>query len=169
MDLLDRLIGHDAWTTRHLLERCREVSAEGLRRPFEVGHGNTLRGTIAHVVRNVELWTHVLCARPPDLAPPPIGEEETIDDLIRRFDIASADFAAIARSIRDEGRWDDTYLDTLDNPPRSLPFGGTILHLATHGMAHRTDILHMLARLGVPDLIEGDALSWELRHRHAEG
>lgn len=28
MTILDRLLGHDAWTTRQLLLRCRELSEE---------------------------------------------------------------------------------------------------------------------------------------------
>jgi hypothetical protein len=40
MDLLDRLLGHDAWTTRQLLLRCRELGATELHQRFDVGHAS---------------------------------------------------------------------------------------------------------------------------------
>ncbi len=54
MDLLDRLLGHDAWTTRQLLLRCRNLTDEQLDREFDIGH-RTVRATLLHVIRNVEV------------------------------------------------------------------------------------------------------------------
>ncbi|RIK27603.1 MAG: hypothetical protein DCC55_39315 [Chloroflexi bacterium] len=55
--------------------------------------------------------------------------------------------------------------DYLDQPPQQKSYGGAIAHVLTHNMAHCTEILHILTRLGLPDLIEGDVLSWEQRFR----
>jgi len=38
VNILDRLLGHDAWTTRQLLLRCRELSDEQLDRQFDIAH-----------------------------------------------------------------------------------------------------------------------------------
>ena len=70
MDILDRLLKHDAWTTRQLLQRCKELS---------------------------------------------------------------------------------------------------IAHLITHSLTPRVEILHMLQRLGLRNLLEGDVLSWEEQDRRARG
>ena len=69
MDLLDRLLGHDAWTTRQLLLRCRGLTDEQLDRRFDIGH-ETLRGTLVHIIGNLEVWTDLLHERPvrPDAA-----------------------------------------------------------------------------------------------------
>ena len=40
-----------------------------------------------------------------------------------------------------------------------------IAHVLTHNHFHRAELLHMLARLGLPDLPEGDLLSWEQQTR----
>ena len=56
-------------------------------------------------------------------------------------------------------------MDILDTPPRAKTFGGTLLHVLTHTTVHRWEIQHMLQRLGLNDLIEGDALSWDMRNR----
>ena len=76
-----------------------------------------------------------------------------------------ADFTALARDLTAASRLDDSYTDTLDDPPRRKTFGGTIAHLLTHDMHHRGEILHILQRLGLPDLPEGDVLGWEAATR----
>ncbi|HWB09145.1 MAG TPA: hypothetical protein VG826_07975 [Pirellulales bacterium] len=38
MDLLDRLLGHDAWTTRRLPSCCQGLSDEQLDHEFDIGH-----------------------------------------------------------------------------------------------------------------------------------
>ena len=78
-----------------------------------------------------------------------------------------ADFAALARRVRDKGRLDERWVDALDDPPTAKSYGGAIAHVLTHDMHHRGELLHMLHRLGLRDLPEGDALSWEKATRSA--
>ena len=160
MDILDRLLGHDAWTTRQLLLVSRYLSDAQLDREFDIGH-RTLRETLRHIVGNVIVWTDLLYQRPATPSDEPPERKRSVDYLLTRFDAAYADFAAFARRIADEHREDETYTDYLDEPPTQKTYGGTIAHLITHSMNHRSEVLHILARLGVPDLLEGDVLSWE--------
>jgi uncharacterized damage-inducible protein DinB len=85
----------------------------------------------------------------------------TADELITRWQAAYADFAALARTIADQGRWDATYVDVPDDPPRPKTFGGTIAHVITHNRHHRAEVIHILTRLGLENVLEGDVLSWE--------
>ena len=164
MDLLDRLLGHDSWTTRHLLERSRELSDEQLDRVFDIGHG-ALRSTLVHMVGNVEVWTDLMHGRPVRPETKARAYAEPVEELLERYERAAAGFAAFARSIADAHRLDDLWEDYLDEPPSMKSYGGAILHVLTHNMHHRGEVLHMLQRLGVADLIEGDLLSWEQRIR----
>ena len=63
MDLLDRLLGHDAWTTRQLLLRCRDLTDEQLDRPFDIGD-RSLRETFLHILEIMEVWTDRIATRP---------------------------------------------------------------------------------------------------------
>ena len=74
-------------------------------------------------------------------------------------------FKEHAKSVASDNRLDDTYLDTRDNPPTPFRFGDTVLHALTHTTGHRWEIQHMLQRLGVQDMIDGDLLEWELLSR----
>jgi uncharacterized damage-inducible protein DinB len=156
-DLLDRLLGHDSWTTGRILEALATLPDADLDRDFDVGH-RTLRETLRHMVGNIEIWTDLMAERTVRDGP---GEPQTAAALRARFEAAYADFGQLARALRDSGRINDHYPDVLDKPPRQKSFGGTILHVITHNHQHRAELLHMLARLGVAGLIEGDVLSWE--------
>jgi uncharacterized damage-inducible protein DinB len=63
MDLLDRLLGHDTWTTRQLLLACQTLPDELLDRDFDIDH-RTLRRTFEHMIENLEIWTDLLYERP---------------------------------------------------------------------------------------------------------
>jgi len=158
MDLLDRLLGHDTWTTRQILLRCREVESE-LHRPFDVGH-ETLHATLVHMIGNVRVWTDLMRGAPVERTGSS-WNDLSLAELSERHETASADFAALARWARDGNRWDERWLDVLDDPPAEKTCGGAIAHVLTHNHVHRAELLHTLARLGLVGLPEGDVLSWE--------
>lgn len=157
MDMLDRYLGYETWTFRYFIERCRELTPVQLHQPFDIGHG-TVHDTISHVIYNIEVWTDLMRERPvrdlPRIAANP-------DNYLQRFDEAMADFADFAHLLVTEGRLGGTYLDALDTPPKPKNFGATLLHVLTHTTVHRWEIQHMLQRLGLSDLIEGDVLGYE--------
>ena len=158
MDLLDRLLGHDRWTTAQLLERCRELQPEQWTQPFDLGH-QSLAATFQHLIGNVRVWTDLMAERP--IQPSSDEALPTVDLLLAAWQRAYDDFESLARTVRDQGRWDANYLDVLDDPPRPKSYGGTIGHVITHNMHHRSEIIHMLTRLGLANVLEGDVLSWE--------
>lgn len=155
LDLLDRLLGHDAWTTGQLLSRCQTLSDEQLDREFEMGH-RTVRATLVHIIRNTHIWSRLMAGRP-------VGESpgRSIGELRATFDEAAAELASVARSVAQRDAWNDSFLDVLDNPPINKSFGGGIAHVITHSMHHRAQLLYMLRRLSLEQLPEGDVLSWE--------
>lgn len=164
MDILERLLGHDAWTTRQLLARSEELSGEQLAQVFDVGHGSLLE-TWGHLVGNVEVWTDLMSGGPGTSNP--LAHPPTVAGLTARYEAAANRFGALARRLAAENRLDDMWTDSLDNPPTQKTYGGAIAHVLTHNHAHRTEILHILERLGLQNLLEGDVLSWEQQARRS--
>ena len=155
MDILDRLLAHDTWTTRQLLLACKPLPDELLDTEFDIDQ-RSLRKTFAHIIDNMEVWTDLLCERP--------VQERTgnaIPELLERLSVISRDFAHMARTVGREQRYDDCFLDTLDNPPRLKTFGGAIGHIITHNMHHRAQAMFLMEKVGLKEHIEGDLLSWE--------
>jgi uncharacterized damage-inducible protein DinB len=160
MDLLDRLLAHDAWTTQQLLALSRDLTDEELDRDFDIGH-RTLRNTHRHIIYNIEAWSDLMAGRPMRMDPG--RSQASIAALSARLDQAAADFVGIARGVADRGGWDDKWLDPTSDPPTELTYGGTIAHVITHSMHHRAQVLYLLRLLGVENRPEGDVLSWEHR------
>jgi uncharacterized damage-inducible protein DinB len=161
MDILERYLGYEAWTLRYMLLRCKELSREQLHQPFDIGQGS-LHRTVAHIIGNLEAWTDLMRERPERTLPP---MPDNAEGYLSRFEVAMADFDSCARMLAAQKRLDDTYMDVFDNPPKAKTFGGTLLHVLTHTTVHRWEVQHMLQRLGLDDVIEGDALGWEWRLR----
>jgi uncharacterized damage-inducible protein DinB len=159
MTILDRLLGHDAWTTRQLLLCCREMSDEQWNRPFDLWDRSP-RETFEHLIACMESHTDLLTGRNEYLTS---RDDETVDGMLKRHSIVAKEFAEAATQVEREGRADEMVTNPDSGNRRSR--GGLIAHLLTHSMHHRAQILNMLDRLGVEEVIEGDALGWESQAR----
>jgi len=155
MDIVDRLLAHDTWTTRQLLLACQSLPDSLLDQEFDIDH-KTLRETFVHLIDNMEVWTDLLCERSVQNK-----EGTSVHQLIERLSVASRDFSNITHKIVREKRFDDCFMDILDKPPRLKTFGGTIGHVITHSMHHRAHVMWIMERVGLKDHIEGDLLGWE--------
>ena len=123
---------------------------------FDVGH-RTLRATFEHMIFSVEVWTAAMADQPD----PAEGDDRSLAALRDRHERSAAAFAAVARRVRNEQRLDETFLDPWIASATRRTFGGAILHVMLHNTQHRTEALHILVRLGVPDLPDGDLKEWE--------
>jgi uncharacterized damage-inducible protein DinB len=153
MDLLDRLLGHDQWATDQLLDLSRSLTDAQLDQPFDVGH-RTLRATFEHIIINIAFWTALMTERPLDTQ----ENDCSLAGLIERHERYDATFAILSRQLRDEQRLDDTFVD---HYAVRKSFGGTILHVVLHNAEHRSEVLHILERLGLPGPIEVDHGLWD--------
>ena len=163
MDLLDRLLGHDVWTTGRLLAQSRTLNDEQLDLRFNLSRF-TVRTTLDHIIGNMELWTDLMLERPLPPTPEVPEQRRTLDALQERLDAIAPQLTELARSMQQDGRLNDTWLDALDTPPTRKTFGGTIAHVLWRSSHHRSQLIQMLRALGVPGVIEGDVLTWEDQH-----
>jgi len=90
MDLLDRLLEHDAWTTRQLLLCCRGLSDKQLDHEFDIGR-RTVRATLVHIIRNVEVWSDLMSGQPVRADQGVRPQDRPVAVLITRLDRAAAD------------------------------------------------------------------------------
>src|SRR5664279_212975 len=160
MDMLDRFLGHDLAATRELLLCSLDLSDEQMDRAFDAGWG-TLRKTFDHMIGNIEIWTDLMMERPVRSR----SDQVSARALLDRLESSYAEFAQFARRIEQEGRLDDLWTDVLDHPPTQKTLGGAIGHVITHNMHHRAEALHMMHRLGMTNLPEGDLMGWDQRAR----
>jgi uncharacterized damage-inducible protein DinB len=157
MDIVDRLLAHDTWTTHQLLLACQSLPESSFDQEFEIDH-KSLRKTFVHIIGNMETWTDLLHERPVQAK-----KGDTIPELLERLRIVSRDFGNLTGDIVRQGRFDDYFLDILDDPPKKKTFGGAIGHVITHNMHHRAQIMFLMEQVGLEEHIEGDLLGWENR------
>ncbi len=155
MDIVDRLLGHDAWTTRQLLLRCRELSDAQRDQSFDIGD-RSLRQTFEHLIACMESHTDLMLGR---TGYESYRNDESIEGMLTRLKIVAQDFAELATRVEREGRAEETCSNSENT--KKWPFGSLIAHLLTHNMHHRAQILYIMEQLGLENLIEGDALGWE--------
>lgn len=152
MDLLDHLLAFDEAFVRQAITHARALPGRALDTPlgeaqpldFEAPD-RTLRDLLDKLVFNKEVW--VAAVRGGDL--PPESRDRTPDGLEARVNVAFPAFRALAREVQAEGRWRQTFVDALCEPPEVFPYGGMLAHVLTVD-AHRRHLLSAwLWRLGV--------------------
>jgi uncharacterized damage-inducible protein DinB len=153
MDVFETLLQHDHWATSLVLQHMVELNDANLDKPFDLGHGS-IRDTLSHHLDAIEFWMGLMTGVPgtPQSEPKP-----AVNDLIDRHNRAHGAFADFVRSIRDEGRLDETFVDHHGN---ESTFGNTFLHVILHSSNHRAEERHMLQRLGVQEIWDADPQEW---------
>ncbi|HTQ09716.1 MAG TPA: AraC family transcriptional regulator [Fimbriimonadaceae bacterium] len=164
MDLLDRLLEHDMWLTRKMLECAKELGDDKLdaplaapsrAMPFEPWQ-KSLRDLLDRMIFGKEVWVAALEHR--DL---PEERDRTVAGMIRRMEIAYPMFGGLVRRIREQGQWDLTFVDELCEPPETFTFGGMVAHVTTFGIYRRGLAVEAFKAFGVEELGYGDPIAWE--------
>jgi uncharacterized damage-inducible protein DinB len=153
MDLLERMLKHDRWATATFLDMCRDLPDPQLDQDFDVGH-RTLRATLDHMTYVVGFWCRLMDGEP-HAAP---RDDLSIDALAERHQRNYDRFEALAHRLVEEQRLDETFVDHYDYRQSK---GATILQVCYHNVQHRSDIRHMLVRLGLDIRGDYDPQEWE--------
>lgn len=183
-DPIATLIAHDRWATRTLLELCRALTHEQFHRRFPIGVGERggLHLTFTHILSARGRWAdrirgidpvraalEPLPWAPPPGHPAPDARDRSVDELLALNDSTASDLAAAARFAMERGLGTTFTLKFPQpgGPPRDYVFTrcAALLHVTTHGMAHRAQALNMLRHLGVPgvsdELPEIAVVEWQ--------
>lgn len=164
--ILHILLRHDAWATRTLILASRPLSHDHLHQRFDIGPGS-IHDTLAHIIGAMVRWSDRISGRPLRTGPDRTGTPLTPDDFLRELDIAADDLYETARRVDSEGRLDQD-MTIRDKDGRSYTFShaAALVHVTTHGMHHRAQVLNMRRRLGLPPLgLDLDPCEWEMVER----
>lgn len=157
MNLLDTLLAHNEGTTRRLIEQSAALSDAELDQEFDLGL-RTVRLSLHHIIESMEWWTDLMNDHPQRSLDTLPHDPVSLAGLQFRLDTVAEQFARIAHDAEERGRWDDHWPGREDQSSRR--YGTTLVHVLTHGAHHRSQVIHMLKRLGVQDVIWGDALGY---------
>lgn len=162
MNLVTRMVEHHIWLVGELLTRAQTLTPQQLDTPIElsvegIDSRPTLRSQLSRLVGQLDMWNHSMAMREYDWA---VERDEPVQRMRERLAVAGPEFLTQVRTVCDEGRLDETFVDTLCEPARVFTYGGMIAHVLTFAAHRRTLAVGALHRFGITDLGDGDPRIW---------
>jgi AraC-like DNA-binding protein len=166
MDLLTRMVEHHVWLIGEMLNRAERLSDEVLDAPVEISVEGvdcdpTLRSLLSRLVGQLAMWDAAVNDRPYDFE---VERGESVASMRARLADAGPAFLSEVRTIAEEGRLDETFVDAICDPPEVFTYGGMIAHVLTFAAHRRTLVCGALNDAGVTDLGAGDPMRWVAEH-----
>ncbi|HEX6024519.1 MAG TPA: helix-turn-helix domain-containing protein [Solirubrobacter sp.] len=159
-DLTDRLVVHHIARVRELLTAAATLPQEVLEREVRPGlvvvwfEGEEPSAALMaeRLVFTLEVWVAAIAGLPiPEGGGP----------LLERFERAARAFERIAKRVRDEGAYDDAFVDALCDPPEAFTYGGVLAHILTYGAIRRETLAAVLRELGADVPAHSDPIEFE--------
>jgi AraC-like DNA-binding protein len=162
MDLLTRMVEHHVWLVGEMITRASELPDEVLDAPIEISvdgvdQDPTLRSLLSRLVGQLAMWDAATHDRSYDFE---VERNESIEDVRARLEEAGPAFLSQVRTVVEDGRLDETFVDAACGPPEVFTYGGMIAHVLTFAAHRRTLVCGALADAGLADLGAGDPLRW---------
>lgn len=162
MTTIDLLLRHNAWATRVLLDDARKLTEAQFHKDLPIGPGS-IYNALVHIIGAMERWSDRLARRPLRERLDKGDRRHTVDELIGLLDKANADLTAIARGMIESDDLDGELVDTFGDKEYRFTHHTVFVHVMTHGVHHRAQVLNMRRQLGLEPLeFELDACEAEL-------
>jgi AraC-like DNA-binding protein len=160
MDVLLRMLDHHLAVTGDIVDRAAAVGDDVLDRPIElsvegIDADPTLRSVTERLVGQLEMWVSSVegGTEMPTGDASPAGLRARLDAVEPRFrDVVIGPIA--------EGRADDTFVDTICEPPETFTDGGVVAHVLNFSAVRRTMAIGALETAGIADLGSGDPMAF---------
>jgi hypothetical protein len=157
-----RVPAHGKVTTMDLLTRMESLDDATLDAPVEISVDGidcdpTVRSLLSRLVGQLAMWDAATHDRPYDFE---AEQGESVAELRARLADAGPAFLSQVRTIVEEGRLGETFVDAVCDPPEVFTYGGMIAHVLTFGTHRRTLVLGALSDAGLKDLGAGDPMRW---------
>ena len=162
MDLLIRMVEHHVWLIGEMIERAERLPDEILDEPVEISvegvdDDPTLRSLLSRLVGQLAMWDAAVHDRSYDFE---VERGETVAGMRARLADAGPSFLGEIRTIVEQGRLDETFVDAVCDPPEVFTYAGMIAHVLTFAAHRRTLVCGALIDAGVTDLGAGDPMRW---------
>jgi AraC-like DNA-binding protein len=166
MDLVTKMLEHHVWLVGEMVDRAQRLDGEALDRPIEISvegidDDPTLRSLMSRLVGQLAMWHAAFNERGYDFE---VERGECVGSMRTRLAEAGPAFMSDVRKAIDEGRLDETFVDTTCDPPHVFSYGGVVAHVLTFAAHRRTLVCGALADAGVNGLGHGDPSSWIAEH-----
>jgi AraC family transcriptional regulator len=162
VDLVIEMVEHHVWVVEQLVGRAARLSDEQLDEPLagpvEGIDGQTLRWMLSRLVGQMAMWCAAMEDGEYDFA---VERHESVTSVRRRLDTVGPQFVEQVRRVADEGRFDETFVDTFHpDGTMVMTYGAMVAHVLTFAAHHRLVAVAKLREHGITDLGWGDPKPW---------
>lgn len=160
MDVLTRMFDHHLDLTGRIIDRTAGVDAATRNRPIElsvegIDEDPSLQSLAERLVSQLEMWVNAVEGG----TSMPTGDA-TPSGLRSRLDAAAPRFRELVVAPIEAGQANDTFLDSICEPPETFTYGGVLAHVLTFSAVRRTMAIGALDRAGITDLGSGDPMQF---------
>lgn len=161
-DFLNILLGHNTWTTGALLDDADKLSPEQFHRRFDIGLGS-VHDTLRHIIGAALRWSDRISGRPLRDSIEKRPQPHTVSELRSLLAQADAELRRAAAEVSARGAWSEQMEFVVpDGPTYRFSRAAAMMHVVTHGVHHRAQVLNMRRQLGLPPLgLDLDVVEWE--------
>jgi len=163
MDVLVRMVEHHVWLTGEMIERADRLPAAQLDERIElsvegIDDDVSIRYLLDRLVWQEEMWLASVDDRPFQVPECGIQVTTPIAELRTRHAEAGSRFVALVNRLNEEGRFDESFVDTTCEPPRVFTYGGMVAHVLTFAAHRRSLLIGAFHSAGITDLGFGDPM-----------
>lgn len=162
VDLLLKMVEHHIWLTGEMLDVATALDDQQLDTPIElsvegIDDDPTPRSMLSRLVGQMQMWNAAIAGGSYDWS---VEHHESIPSMRARLAEAGPTFLDNVREICDQGRLDETFVNTLCEPAEVYTYGGVIAHVLTFAAHRRALAIGALHDAGRGRLGYGDPMRW---------
>ena len=139
LHLIDVMIGRGRTLTDEQLDARIELSVMGIDRE------PTIRSLLSRLVGQLQMWNCSLASRAYDFT---LEEHEELDAMAARLAQHGPVFLDQLRTVVEQGRLEDTFVDATGESPYVFTYGAMLAHVLTYAAHRRTLVVGALASVG---------------------
>ena len=163
MDLSDRMVEHDNWRTRRLIDSAGALPDAALDEPVRLNPSTdsfqeeepSIRSMLNRLVFTKEMWAAAIGGHDFEES-----EDTSLAGLRARLQRSGAEFGVLVRDIGRRRAWDTAFVDATCEPPVTFTFGAAVSHVLSRN-AQRCQIVEGVLRGRGVQTDSLDPIAWE--------
>jgi uncharacterized damage-inducible protein DinB len=161
-EFVSALMGHNAWATGILIDDAAKLTSEQFHRRFDIGPGS-VHDALRHIVGAMLRWADRIGGRDVRPSIESAGNAFSAGGLRELLMQADADLRTVAEEVERRGGWGEAMKFIVEGGPTyRFSRAAGMLHVLTHGVHHRAQVLNMRRQLGLAALeLDLDVVEWE--------
>jgi AraC family transcriptional regulator len=143
-----------------MTERAERLCDKTLDEPIElsvegIDDSPTLRSLLSRLVGQLAMWNAAVAGETYDFS---VEESESVTSMRHRLATEGPAFLETVRTVVSEDRLDETFINTVCDPPEVFTYGGMVAHVLTFAAHRRTLVLGAFSDADITDLGDGDPM-----------